>query len=167
MHGEAHVNQSHGITGLLPGSFRHELPREETPEAANMFIRQYLEQNGIYLVGFRVEGWVHPTNSRAWWTKLTTHVVARFGQRLEDLNFMVPVLAMKNGTLYSPPHLFGILERHCPQCCTFYTPIGEMGIAIREMFKVSMLPYGEFSYEEYIPTIKKLDELKGGFSINI
>lgn len=31
-----------GVTGLLPGSLQPDIPHEETPQAANMSIRQYI-----------------------------------------------------------------------------------------------------------------------------
>jgi len=40
-----------------------------------------------------------------------------------------------------------MLEKHNPNTCTFFTPVGEMGFALHEMF----LPY-----KEYILSTKEL-----------
>lgn len=42
---------------------------------------------------------------------------------------------------------------------TFFTPVGELGFAF-QMFEVSLLLMGELPYEEYVPTVEELNQLK-------
>jgi len=44
--------------------------------------------------------------------------------------------------------------------CTFFTPVGEMGFALHEMFEVLGLSKGDLSYEEYILGTEELHLLK-------
>ena len=53
-----------------------------------------------------------------------------------------------------------MLEKYNPDTCTFFTPVGEMGFALHEMFEVSGLSMGNLPYEEYIPGTKELHLLK-------
>lgn len=43
---------------------------------------------------------------------------------------------------------------------TFFTLVGELGLALYEMYEVSTLSMGEVTYEEYIPTTEELSLLK-------
>lgn len=53
-----------------------------------------------------------------------------------------------------------MLERYKSDLCTFYTPIGELGLALHEMQVVSGLSWGNIPYEErYLPLLE-LNELK-------
>src|SRR3954463_6316888 len=53
-----------------------------------------------------------------------------------------------------------MLEQYNPETCTFFTPVGEIGISPWEMQHVSGLPAGEFPYEEHVPPSAKLELLK-------
>jgi len=64
------------------------------------------------------------------------------------------------GITPSDYNFFGILNKYNPDTCTFFTPVGEMGFALHEMFEVSGLSMGDCPYEEYIPSTKKLHLLK-------
>ena len=70
------------------------------------------------------------------------------------------VKAVCYGIIPSHYNLFGILEKYNPDTCTFFTPVGEMGFALHEMFEVSRLSIGDLSYEEYILSTKQLHLLK-------
>jgi len=52
------------------------------------------------------------------------------------------------------------MGRYNPKTYTFFTPIGEMGLALHEMYEVSGLEIGDASYEEYVPSIEELHLLK-------
>ena len=49
-----------------------------------------------------------------------------------------------------------MLERCNPESCIFFTPVGEMGLALHEMYEVSGLVMGDIPYEEYIPSVEEL-----------
>ena len=48
-------------------------------------------------------------------------------------------------------NFYAIFELYCPATWTFFTPIGELGMASHEMREVSALPMGSLSYKEYFP----------------
>ena len=52
-----------------------------------------------------------------------------------------------------------ILELYCPSIGTFFTPIGELGLSLHEMWELSKLPVGHFPYEEYFSCPHKLQQL--------
>ena len=52
------------------------------------------------------------------------------------------------------------MERYNPWTCTFFTPVGEMGLALHQLYKVSGLVIGDAPYEEYIMTTEELHLLK-------
>ena len=49
-----------------------------------------------------------------------------------------------------------MLERYNPEICTFFIPVGEMGLTLNEKYEVSGLMMGDIPYEEYIPSIEEL-----------
>lgn len=91
---------------------------------------------------------------------MSSHVLERFNDRLKSLHHFSAVRSMQYGYYYSPPHLVGILEWYFHRSCSFYKPIGEIRMALHEMYEVSGLPNGDYPYEEYIPAAKELDRLK-------
>jgi len=83
---------------------------------------------------------------------------------LEDLLLQVglygDVRAIQYGISQSTQHFYAVLERHNPETCTFFTPIGEIGLALDEMYEVSGLMIGDAPYEEYVPSTEELHLLK-------
>jgi len=59
-----------------------------------------------------------------------------------------------------PFHFFTMLERYNSDSCTFFTPRGEKGFALHEMYEVSGLWTGDLLYEKYIPRTKELHLMK-------
>ena len=55
-----------------------------------------------------------------------------------------------HGFLQSNHHFYAVLESYNLETCTFFTPVGEMGFALHEMYEVSGLVMGDTPYEEYI-----------------
>jgi len=49
-----------------------------------------------------------------------------------------------------------MLEQYNPEMCTFFTPVGEMGFALHEMYEVSGLAMGDIPYEEYVSSAEEL-----------
>ena len=48
-------------------------------------------------------------------------------------------------------NFYAIFELYCPSIGTFFTPVGELGMALHEMWEVSALPMGSLPYKEYFP----------------
>ena len=51
----------------------------------------------------------------------------------------------------SVANFYAIFELYCPATGTFFTLVGELGMALHEMWEVSALPMGSLPYEEYFP----------------
>jgi len=51
----------------------------------------------------------------------------------------------------SVPNFYALLELYYPSFGTFFTPVGELGLALHEMSEISNLPPGSLPYEEYFP----------------
>ena len=51
----------------------------------------------------------------------------------------------------SVANFYAIFELYFPATGTFFTPVGELGMALHEMWEVSALPLGSLPYEEYFP----------------
>src|SRR5436190_10357215 len=70
------------------------------------------------------------------------------------------MLAVRQGVRANINNFLGMLEQYSPERCTFFTPVGEIGISPWEMQRVSDLPMGEFPYEEHVPLSVELELLK-------
>ena len=44
---------------------------------------------------------------------------------------------------------YAIFKLYCLATGTFFTPVGELGMTLHEMWEVSALPMGSLPYEEY------------------
>ena len=60
----------------------------------------------------------------------------------------------------SSHNFYGVLEQYNPLTGTFFTPVGEMGLALHELYEVSGLVMGDAPYEVYVPTSEELHLLK-------
>ena len=56
-------------------------------------------------------------------------------------------------------NFYDILEMYCSTSGTFFTQVGELGMALREMWEVSNLQIGSMPYR-YFPCAKKLAQLE-------
>src|SRR4051812_19597639 len=70
------------------------------------------------------------------------------------------MLAVRQGVRANVNNFLGMLEQYSPESCTFFMPVGEIGIFPWEMQHVSGLPAGEFPYEEHVPPSAELELLK-------
>jgi len=61
------------------------------------------------------------------------------------------IKAVQYGLPQSTQHFYAVLEHYNPETCTFFTLLGEMGLALQEMYEVSGLMIGDAPYEEYVP----------------
>src|SRR3954466_6165070 len=69
------------------------------------------------------------------------------------------MLAMCQGMRANVNNFLGMLEQYNRETCTFFTPVGEIGISPWEMQHVSGLPAGEFPYKEHVPPSAELEML--------
>jgi len=51
----------------------------------------------------------------------------------------------------SVANFYAIFKLYCLPTRTFFTPVGELGKVLHEMWEVSALPMGFLPYEEYFP----------------
>jgi len=82
----------------------------------------------------------------------------------EDLLLQAGLYGAMRAVQYSIPqstqHFYAILELYNLETCTFFTPIGEMRLALYEMYEVSGLVIGDAPSEEYVPSTEELHLLK-------
>ena len=69
----------------------------------------------------------------AWWRDLTLYVLAHFEKDLERLGLYEAVRATCYGIQMSVANFYAIFELYCPAIGTFFTPVGELGMALHEM----------------------------------
>jgi len=138
------------ILGLYPGNVLPDIPVGENPAVAQTFGHQFFKVCGNYLAtDFRTPGWIHPPKAR--WRDLTLYVLAHFVEDLERLGLYEAVRATCYGIQMSVANFYAIFELYCPAIGTLFTPVGELGMALHEMWEVSVLPLGPLPYEEYFP----------------
>jgi len=147
------------VFGLFPGLVRSEYPRGETPQLGTTFINQFMKVRGHFPVDFRPLGWVHSSN-RSWWGRMVGFVLVELGALLQQVGLYHSVRAVQYGLPQSSHNFYGILEHYNPLTGTFLTPVGEMGLAIHELYEVSGLIMGDAPYEEYVPTFEELHLLR-------
>jgi len=82
---------------------------------------------------------------------LTLYVLAHFEEDLERLGLYEAVKATCYGIQMSVTNFYAIFELYCPATGAFFTAVGELGMALYEMWEVSALPLGSLPYEEYFP----------------
>ena len=83
--------------------------------------------------------------------ELTLYVLAHFREDLERLRLREAVRATYYGIQINVTNFYAIFELYCPATGTFFTPVGELGMALHEMWEVSALPMGSLPYEKYFP----------------
>ena len=49
----------------------------------------------------------------------------------------------------SVANFYAIFELYCPTAGTLFTPMGELGMTLHEIWEVSTLPIGSLPYEDY------------------
>jgi len=87
-------------------------------------------------------------------------VLAELGDLLKQVGLYHLVRAMQYGLLQSSHKFYGTLERYNPLTGTLFTPVGEIGLALHELYEVLGLVIGDSPYEEYVLTTEKLHLLK-------
>ena len=159
---DRHDSHDGSVVGLFPASSKPEIPIGEIPELATTFLNSFIEAGGDYPVDFRAYGWVHSPGNY-WWGRMVGFVLTNLEGPLRRVGLYPAVRAVQWGIPMSSHNFFGILERYNPRTGTFFTPVGEMGLALHELYEVSGLASGDIPYEEYVPTTKELHFLEKEF----
>jgi len=165
-HYQVHRHDGHdgSVIGLFPGSRKREIPSGEIPHIGTTFLNMFMAAEGDYPVAFRAYGWIHsPANY--WWGRMVGFVLTELGDLLKRVGLYSAVRAVQWGIPQSSQNFFGILERYNPLTGTFFTPVGEMGLALHELHEVSGLVTGDMPYEEYVPTAVELRHVKEEFPL--
>ena len=115
---------------------------------AQTFVNQFFKVSGNYLAtDLRTPGWIHPL--KAWWRDLTLYVLAHFEEDLERLELCEAIRATCYGIQMSVANFYAIFELYWPATRTFFTPVGELGMVLHEMWEVYALLMGSLPYEKY------------------
>jgi len=70
------------------------------------------------------------------------------------------VRAVQYGLPQSFHNFYGTLEHYSSLTGTFFTPVGEMGLALHELYELSGLVIGDAPYEEYVLTSEEFHLLR-------
>jgi len=79
------------------------------------------------------------------------YVLKQFDADLKKLGLHKAVRATCHGIEISVLNFFVIFKLYCPASGSFFTPVGELELALHDTWKVSNLPMGSMPYEEYFP----------------
>ena len=82
---------------------------------------------------------------------MTLYGLAHFEEDLRRLGLYEAVRATCYGIQMSVANFYALFKLYCPTTGTFFTPVGELGMVLHEMWEVSALPMGSLPYEEYFP----------------
>ena len=110
------------------------------------------------MIDFQTPGWVS-SFKKQWWSSLTLYVLEVFPDDLMRLGLYEAVRATCFRISISIPTFCTILEMYCPTLGTFFTPVGELGMALHEIWEVSNLPMGSLPYKEYFSCAEELAQL--------
>ena len=116
------------IMGLYPRNVSREIPVGENSAVALTFGNQFCKVNGNYsATEFRTLSWIHPP--KGWWRDLTTYILVHFEEDLERLNLHEAVRATSYGIEMNVACFYAIFELYYLALGTFFTPVGELGMA--------------------------------------
>ena len=87
-------------------------------------------------------------------------VLTEFEDSLLEAELYGVVRAVQYGIPQSNQCFYAVLERYNLETCTFFTPIGDMGLILHEMYEVWGLVIGDAPYEEYVPSTEERHLLK-------
>src|SRR5438270_1300575 len=91
---------------------------------------------------------------------MMTRGCTEFEDHLRQIQLLPAVLAVRQDVRANVNNFLGMLAQYSPETCTFFTPVGEIGISSWEMQRVSGLSAGEFPYEKHVPPSAELELLK-------
>ena len=78
-----------------------------------------------------------------WCGRMVEFALAEFEDLLLQAGLHGAAEAVHYGIPQSNQHFYAILKRYIPESCTFFAPIGEMGLALHEIYEVSGLVIGD------------------------
>ena len=116
------------MIGLLPGYTQHGNPAGDTHQVVQTFERRFSELGLDYPTRGRVEGWVSPDGD-PWWSRMMTRGCTEFKDQLQQIQLHPAMLAVRQGVRASVNNFLGMLEQYSSETCTFFTPVGEIGIS--------------------------------------
>lgn len=87
-------------------------------------------------------------------------MLSNFKAILKDIGLYGAIRNVQYSLHHSSYYLFSILEMYNSKSGTFLTFVGELNFALHEIFEVSLLTMGELSYEEIVPTMEELQQMK-------
>jgi len=93
------------------------------------------------------------------------YVLEVFKTDLKRLRFHETVRATYFGINISVPTVYSILDMYCPASSTFFTPVGELGMALHEMWEVSNLSMGSKPCGDYFPCAEELAQLEDDLAL--
>lgn len=70
-------------------------------------------------------------------------ILTTFGYTLQSFGLYCTIRNIQFGLLHNDYHLYNIFEMFNLHFGTFFTPVRELGLALHEMFEVSLLSMGE------------------------
>lgn len=76
-------------------------------------------------------------------------ILTNFGDALRSFGLYGAITNVQFSLLHSAYHLYSVLKMFNLHSDTFFSLVGELGFALHEMFKVSLLSMEELPYEEY------------------
>ena len=121
------------MLGLHPGNVGLDIPVGENHAMAQTFINQFAKAHCNSLVtNFRTPGWVHPAQ-KLWWGDLTLYVLEHFDKDLKRLKLHEAIRATCYKIEVSVPNFYAIFELYFLTSGTFFTPIGDLRLALHEM----------------------------------
>ena len=124
------VHHDKNVVGLLSGSLGVEYLVGKTLHKASMFINQFMDVKGDSPKGeFRALGWVH-SSGKYWWSKMVGFILKDLKDKLLQTGLYTIVRVAQSGIPNSNHRFFTMLERYNPETCTFFTLVGEMGLAL-------------------------------------
>ena len=148
------------VMGLHPGHVSCEMPMAENPAQVPTFLNRFVKAGGNYpAADFRTPGWVY-SSKQAWWSSLIMYMLEVFAVDLKWLGLYEAIRATCFSINISVPTFYAIFEMYCLASGMFFTPIGELGMALHEMWEVSNLPMGSQPYEEYFPCAEDLAQME-------
>ena len=100
---------SEEMISLFPGYIQHGYPAGDTPQVVQTFGRRFSELGLDYPTRGRAEGWVSPAGD-PWWSRIMTRGCTEFKDRLQQIQLLPAVLAVRQGVRANVNNFLGMLE---------------------------------------------------------
>ena len=83
-------------------------------------------------------------------------ILTEFEGLLKQTGLYQAIRVIQYGIPQSSHHFYDVFEHYNPLTGTFFTPVGEVGLDLHELYEVLGLVIGDAPYEEYVLTTKEL-----------